>query len=86
MRLRNDSEKLVLGVSRGPRTIPEGNFKLWPHPYRHGVLTLLRYRSLRSFGDVEYIMTRLGDKLLYGLVMMSLFWGEGRNGGRWRRR
>ena len=23
-------------------------------------------------------MTRLGDKLLYGLVMMSLFWGEGR--------
>ena len=43
----------------------------------HGIITLLRYRSLRSFGDVEYIMTRLGDKLLYGLVMMSLFWGEG---------
>ena len=23
-------------------------------------------------------MTQLGDKLLYGLVMMSLFWGGGR--------
>ena len=44
----------------------------------HGVFTLLRYRSLRSFGDIEYVMTRLGDKVLYGLVMMSLFWGEGR--------
>ncbi|KAJ8611882.1 hypothetical protein CTAYLR_005809 [Chrysophaeum taylorii] len=43
----------------------------------HGVLTLLYYRSRRNFTDAEYIGARLGDKVLYGLVLASLFWGEG---------
>lgn len=43
----------------------------------HGVSTLLRYRSSRNFKDGEYIGARLGDKLLYGIILASLFWGEG---------
>ena len=43
----------------------------------HGILTYLRYRSRKSYSDGKYIGERLGDKLMYGLVMGSLFWGEG---------
>ncbi|KAJ1459412.1 P-loop containing nucleoside triphosphate hydrolase protein [Pelagophyceae sp. CCMP2097] len=43
----------------------------------HGVRTLLRFRSWRNFTDGEYIGARLGDKVTYGLILASLYWGEG---------
>mmetsp|Transcript_26237 Transcript_26237/g.84909 ORF Transcript_26237/g.84909 Transcript_26237/m.84909 type:complete len:643 (+) Transcript_26237:1911-3839(+) len=42
-----------------------------------GVTTLLRYRSWRSYCDPEYIAARLGDKVMYGFILATLWWGEG---------
>jgi len=41
-----------------------------------GFKTLFYYRSRRSFVDPEYIGARLGDKILYGFIMATLWWGE----------
>ncbi|KAJ8611883.1 hypothetical protein CTAYLR_005810 [Chrysophaeum taylorii] len=43
----------------------------------HGILTLFYYRSLNNFTDYKYVSARLGDKIFLGLVLASLFWGEG---------
>lgn len=42
----------------------------------YGIAILWRYRSLRNFLDADYIGARLGDKILYGFVLATLFWGE----------
>merc|ERR1740130_141027 len=45
----------------------------------HGVLTLLRFRSRKNVRDGEFVGARLGDKLVYGLVIGSLYFNEGLN-------
>jgi len=45
----------------------------------HGVLTLLRFRSRKNVSDGEFVGARLGDKLVYGLVIGSLYFNEGLN-------
>ena len=42
----------------------------------HGVATLFRYRSRKSYVDGEYVGVRLGDKLIFGLVLGTLYFNE----------
>lgn len=36
---------------------------------------LLRYRGVRNLTSVKWVMPRTGDKIIFALVTMSLFWG-----------
>ena len=44
--------------------------------FLHGATTLLRYRGTRSYGDGEYVGVRLGDKIIFGLVIGTLYFNE----------
>ena len=41
------------------------------------VITLLKYRTTAHYQDGEYLGTRLGDKLVFALLIMSLYWRIG---------
>lgn len=40
--------------------------------------TLFTYRTLKNYKNGEFVGQRIGDKLIIGLLMMSLYWGIGR--------
>ena len=54
---------------------PRRNFSVATGAF-HGVRTLIQYRSLHSYKDPEYIAARLGDKVMYGFTLATLWWGE----------
>mmetsp|Transcript_19576 Transcript_19576/g.37759 ORF Transcript_19576/g.37759 Transcript_19576/m.37759 type:complete len:449 (+) Transcript_19576:102-1448(+) len=43
----------------------------------HEVKVLLRYRGLSNYTDGQYLGQRLGDKVLFSLILMSLYWQQG---------
>ena len=43
----------------------------------HEIKTLLKYRAMNNYTDGEYIGQRLGDKVLFSLILMSLYWQTG---------
>lgn len=44
----------------------------------HEIKTLLKYRAVNNYTDGEYIGQRLGDKVLFSLILMSLYWQTGK--------
>ena len=47
---------------------PSEASKLW---------TVLKYRSCARYTDPEFMLPRFGDKILFALLFMSLYWGMG---------
>uniref|UniRef100_A0A7S0DUP1 ABC transporter domain-containing protein n=1 Tax=Amorphochlora amoebiformis TaxID=1561963 RepID=A0A7S0DUP1_9EUKA len=43
----------------------------------HGVKTIFRYRTLAHYSNGEFIGPRLGDKILFGLLILSLYFNTG---------
>jgi len=41
------------------------------------VLILLKYRAGKDYKSPEFLGPRIGDKIIFGLVVMSMYWGEG---------
>jgi len=41
------------------------------------LMTLLKYRAVAHLGDAEFMGTRFGDKLVYALLSLSLYYGIG---------
>ena len=39
--------------------------------------TLLRYRMVTHSKDGEYLGPRIGDKVLFGVLILSLYWNIG---------
>lgn len=62
-RQEDEEVKQVLGVNRETET-----------SFFKGLMTLFRYRSSKNFRDPEFIGQRFGDKIIVGLLIMSLYW------------
>ena len=43
----------------------------------YALRTLVWFRGLKDLKDPTYIAPRLGDKVIFGFIVMSLFWGVG---------
>jgi len=43
------------------------------------LLTLLKFRMLAHYKDGQFIGTRFGDKIVFALLILSLYWGIGDN-------
>lgn len=41
------------------------------------LLTLLRFRMFAHYKDGEFLSTRFGDKIVFSLLILSLYWGIG---------
>ncbi|KAK9815892.1 hypothetical protein WJX72_011513 [[Myrmecia] bisecta] len=48
-------------------------------PFWHALKTLLKYRMLTNFKDPKFMGPRIMDKITVTILMMSLYWGIGRN-------
>lgn len=46
-------------------------------PALYALAILFRFRGLKDLMDPVYIAPRLGDKIVFGFIVMSLFWGVG---------
>ena len=46
-------------------------------PALYALAILFRFRGLKNLMDPVYIAPRLGDKIVFGFIVMSLFWGVG---------
>lgn len=55
-------------VPRADQRPPTELSRLW---------TLLKYRSLAHYADPEFVVPRFGDKVLFSLLFMSLYWDMG---------
>lgn len=42
-------------------------------------MTLLKFRMLAHYKDEQFIGTRFGDKIIFALLILSLYWGIGDN-------
>jgi hypothetical protein len=42
---------------------------------------LFRYRTLKNYSTFEYYASHVLDKIVFALLLMSLFWGIGSNFG-----
>ncbi|CAL5220625.1 g2668 [Coccomyxa viridis] len=47
-------------------------------PFYFGVKTILKYRLWRDLSDPTYLGPRVADKIVVGLILMSLYWHIGR--------
>ena len=47
----------------------------------HEMVCLFRYRALKNWRTSEYLGARMGDKVLFLFVMVTIFWGIGRKQG-----
>jgi ABC-type multidrug transport system ATPase subunit len=43
----------------------------------HALKTLLRYRMVTHYKSPEFLGPRIGDKILFGVLYLSLYWGIG---------
>ena len=43
------------------------------------LLTLLRFRMVAHYKDGEFLGTRFGDKIVFSILILSLYWGIGDN-------
>jgi hypothetical protein len=43
----------------------------------HEIKVLLKYRAVNNYQNGEYLGQRLGDKILFSLILMSLYWQTG---------
>mmetsp|Transcript_34646 Transcript_34646/g.48022 ORF Transcript_34646/g.48022 Transcript_34646/m.48022 type:complete len:603 (+) Transcript_34646:280-2088(+) len=42
----------------------------------HELRVLLQYRAISNYKDVQYVMMRLGDKILFAFILTTLYWNE----------
>jgi ATP-binding cassette, subfamily G (WHITE), member 2 len=62
----DDSESTALAVRRATAT------PLWK-----GFITLVKYRTLRNYRSAEFLGPRLGDKVIFALLISTIYWGVG---------
>ena len=46
-------------------------------PFWWGLKTIVKYRTIRNYTDPEFLGPRIGDKLIFSLINMALYWGIG---------
>lgn len=42
----------------------------------------VQYRALRNYRSPSFLLARLGDKIVFGAVLCSLYWGIGESAAR----
>lgn len=47
-------------------------------PWYHGLWTLFKYRTSHNYRDGEFLGPRIGDKIIIGLIVITLFLRIGR--------
>lgn len=62
----SESDKADLQVSRATTT------PLWK-----GFATLIKYRTTRNYRNIEFLAPRLGDKLVFTFLIVTLYLGIG---------
>lgn len=65
---RQNNAKVVSSVKNHVYTPPSSFSKL---------MTLLKFRMTAHYKDEQFLGTRLGDKVFFGLLILSLYWGIG---------
>ncbi|CAD7705429.1 unnamed protein product [Ostreobium quekettii] len=46
-------------------------------PFWWGLRTLIKYRTTKNYQDPTFLGPRVGDKLVFAFILMSLYWGIG---------
>lgn len=83
--LKKEVDEAVQALSQDKLELPE---QVWRElavtratvtPSWWALMTLIKYRTTRNFRDPEFLGPRLLDKVLLGLVMLTLYLGIGNN-------
>mmetsp|Transcript_9075 Transcript_9075/g.13614 ORF Transcript_9075/g.13614 Transcript_9075/m.13614 type:complete len:649 (+) Transcript_9075:58-2004(+) len=69
-------EKTVAELKEGPDTF-NANDRVVSNSMFHQMYQIFRYRTAAHYKNGEYIGPRLGDKILFSLLILSLYWGFG---------
>ncbi len=67
----------LASLAEGKRKQGEGIGGDKPNSSLHQVKSLVKFRTPRNYTDSAYLGSRLGDKILFMLVIVSLYWGKG---------
>jgi ABC-type multidrug transport system ATPase subunit len=70
--LAQATKESTLALERGNDLAPEAMASTF-----HGIKTLLWYRTATHYKSPEFLGPRFGDKILFGLLILSLYWGIG---------
>jgi ATP-binding cassette subfamily G (WHITE) protein 2 len=46
-------------------------------PFWYGLKTLLKYRTTKNYRNPEFLGPRVGDKLIFSILLFTLYWGKG---------
>lgn len=68
--LRRESTMSLVVETEKDLSPPSELSKLW---------TLLRFRMIAHYKDGQFLGTRFGDKIVFALLILSLYWGIGEN-------
>lgn len=77
--LKTIADKSRRDMVEAQKKVPPVNHKTLNRPPSEfsRLFTLLKYRSLAHLKSAEFLGTRFGDKLVYGLLILSLYFGMG---------
>ncbi len=50
-------------------------------PWWWQLYILLRFRTLKNYSDPAWVAPRIADKLVFALIILTLYWGVGDNPG-----
>jgi ATP-binding cassette subfamily G (WHITE) protein 2 len=71
-----DENRLAASAQKGT---PHMDHSHKPPGGLRNLATLLRYRMVAHYKDETFIGTRFGDKIVFSLLILSLYWGIGDN-------
>ena len=62
-----------------PRTLPaaSGNLTLLQRTGIHPTWTIIKHRMLADYKNVNFIIPRIGEKILFAVVILTLYWNIG---------
>merc|ERR1711865_1245201 len=61
-----DSDSSISGKAAGGREVATSSL--------HGILTLLRYRTMTHIRSPDFLGPRFGDKVMFSVLILSLYW------------
>jgi len=81
--LKKEGDKFLETFMQEHSSIPEATMKelevkrATVTPFWWALKTLVKYRTTRNYQSAEFLGPRIGDKLIFSLILMSLYWGIG---------
>jgi ATP-binding cassette subfamily G (WHITE) protein 2 len=63
-----------------PRTLPatSGNLTLLQRTGIHPTWTIIKHRMLADYKNVNFVIPRIGEKILFAVVILTLYWNIGK--------